>query len=436
MTAFRAPVDIGNRSAQHIGVPRMDVVLGFADTSSRAAGEMSFCYDKLREAELQRRVWTFATRRQVLRAVDVSTMRIQPALYSQTTTYFHGSIVADQSGNIWISRISNNLNNDPLLSSYWEPYFGPLTASLYDASGTTAYFAGEVVYTTPGNGTALVYLSLINANPDVPGTATVYNPAITYSRNQVVTFASVAYMSLIDLNLNNEPDLAPALWAIGTTYAASNKVGASDGNIYSSVGSGNVGHDPTTDGGVHWTNTGILNPWTTVFIGGTGSVNWLLVGGTGSPGGVALSTLDIIYPIGVGPSSQATTANAFRLPAGFLRQCPQNPKTGVNNLGGPSGSAYTDWLVEGDYLISSDPGPLPIRFITNFTDVARMHTMFCEGLAARIGFEICEPVTQSSAKLQIIGKIYDRWIYEAGMVDAIEDGYEDPPDDELISCRI
>jgi len=147
-------------------------------------------------------------------------------------------------------------------------------------------------------------------------------------------------------------------------------------------------------------------------------------------------TLNIVYPVGAGPSSQSTTKNVYRVPAGYLRQTSQNPKPGINNLGGPSGSGYLDWLVEGKYLISSDVGPIPFRFIANITDVARMHTMFCEGLAARIGLEVCETLTQSTTKLGTIAKIYDRWISEAGMVDAIEDGYTDPPDDELISCRI
>jgi hypothetical protein len=44
---------------------------------------------------------------------------------------------------------------------------------------------------------------------------------------------------------------APA-WAVGTTYAAKFPVSASDGNTYYSIAAGNVGIDPTTDGGVHW----------------------------------------------------------------------------------------------------------------------------------------------------------------------------------------
>jgi hypothetical protein len=433
MPAFKTSVDIGQRALQHCGAMRMDPILGFGDTSSRGAAEISSCYDKVREAELEDHTWDFATRRQVLRAIDTNTMRIKAALWSPLTTYFRGSIVADQSGNYWKSDIPDNLNNDPLLTTSWDPYFGPLTASLFDP--TIAYFAGEVVYTAAGNGTALVYLSLVNANSAVPGTATTYDPTVTYFKDQVVTFSSVAYLSLIDLNINNEPDLAPALFNIATTYAAGNKVGGSDGIIYQSVGSGNVGHDPTLDGGVHWTNTGVLNPWTTVFVSGTGSLNWRLIGGSGSPSGIALATLDIVYPIGVGPSSQSTTLNAYRLPAGFLRLCAQNPKTGLNNLGGPSGNPYNDWLIEAGYLISADVGAIPLRFVADFTDVGRMRAMFCEALAARLALEVVETLTQSSAKLGIISKIYDRWITRASVANAIEDGFVDQSEDDLITVR-
>jgi hypothetical protein len=432
MAEFNTPTDIGNRALQHCGAEMMDQVLGFTE-NSKVARQVSFVYGKLRQAELRRNTWTFATSRQILRAIDGNTMRIAPSLWVSTTTYFTGSIVADQSGTMWISRIPNNLGNDPLLTSAWDPYFGPRSVSLFDA--TTTYFSGELVYTAAGDGTNRVYLSLQSANADVPSTATAYDATVAYFKNQVVTYLSVSYMSLIDLNTNNTPNLAPALFNIATTYAAGTKVGGSDGVIYQSIGSGNVGHDPTLTIGF-WTNTGVLNPWTTVFIGGVGSDKWLQIGGAEFPSGVALTTLNLVYPLGTGPSTDASTRNAFLLPAGFLRRAPQNPKPGLNLLGGPTGSTYDDWLLEREYIITSDTGPIPLRFVADMQDVTRMDPMFCEGLAARIGLSVCEPLTQSSAKLQMIGKIYTEWMTQARTVNAIEDEYDDPPDDDLITVRL
>lgn len=433
MAEFRTAVDIANRALQHCGASRLGSQ-GFSENSKNAS-ETAFCYGKLREAELRRNVWTFATRRTMLRSVDANTMLLNVSLWSPSTTYFIGSIAADQYANLWISRIPNNLNNDPLLTSfYWEPYFGQLSVSLWSA--TTSYYAGELVYTTAGAGQSRVYLSLQSANSDNPATATAWSATATYSKNQVVTKAAIPYMSLIDLNINQDPALAPALWNAATTYGAAASVTASDGMIYTSIGAGNLNNDPLTTSGF-WTNTGILSPWTTVFVGGSGSAKWLLIGGTEFPSGVALTTLNIIYPLGVGPSNQVGTRNIFKLPAGFLREASQNPKSGVTTwLGGPSGITYNDWVLENGFLLTSDTGPIPYRFVANVTDVSRMDPMFCEGLAARIGIEVCEPVTQSGSKLATIARIYDEWMGNARTVNAIEQGTDQPPEDDFITCRL
>lgn len=433
MSDFQAPVDIGNRGLQHCGVRRI-ATPDFSEVSKNCS-EVSFCYDKLRRAELQRRYWTFAIKRTILRAVDSNTMLLSPALWSPSSTYFVGQIVIDQQGTFWESIIPNNLGNDPLLTTFWQPYCGPLGIPLWDSSGSTSYFAGELVYTTPGDGTSRVYRSLVDTNTDNPATPSAWVSTTTYFKNQVATFNNVAYMSLIDLNLNNEPDLAPALWSSGTNYSTGQKVGGSDGMIYQSVGSGNVGHDPTTDQGVHWTNTGVLNPWTTSFVGGSGSVNWLEVGGLEVPAGVALKTLNILYPEGSGPATQYTTRNVFVLPANYLRKAPQNPKKGVPYLGGPSGVAFDDWLIEGPYLTTWYHGNIVFRFVADITDVSKMHTMFCEGIALRVGLEVCPGLTQSETKAREIAGKYQRWMTEAGEVDAIEEGYIDPPDDDYVTCR-
>lgn len=433
MAEFLTDVDIANRALQHCGAELIDATLGFSEISKRAE-QTEFTYPKVREAELRANVWTFSTRRQILRSIDTTTMLVVPALWTSTTTYFVGSIVADANGNFWICRTRNNLNNEPQDSLTWEPYFGPMTVSLYDTD--EVYHAGELVYTTPGDGTARVYLSLQSDNDDNPATATAYDATSVYMKNQVVTYLSVAYMSLIDLNTANTPSSSPAIWNSGTTYSAGQSVGGSDGVIYTSVGNGNLGNDPTLTVGL-WTNTGVLNKWTTVFVGGTGSVKWLLIGGTEFPSGVGIEPLNITYPLGAGPSSQQSSANIFRLPNGFLRIAPQNPKaTPVPWLGGPAGTMYNDWLFENGYLISSEVGPIRLRFVASVTDVTKMDAMFCESLAARLALEVCEPLTQSGAKLATIAKVYQEWTDKAVVANAIEQGWEDPPDDTYVSCRL
>lgn len=159
------------------------------------------------------------------------------------------------------------------------------------------------------------------------------------------------------------------------------------------------------------------------------SSNWKTLSGT-------LSTPQILYPIGSGPSTQIATRNVYRLPYGFLRQAPQDPKAGsASLLGAPSGIAYTDWLYEGDYIVSAQVDAIVLRFVADWSDVGTMDAMFCEGLAARLAFEICESVTQSGAKLRDIIGVYQKTMTDARSVNGIEVGAEEPPIDDYIACR-
>lgn len=410
----------------------MDPVLGFTETSKNAR-QVSFVYDKLRRAELRRNVWRHAIRRAVMRAINSDTMLLAASMWVETTTYFVGSVVSDDNNVLWISVVPNNLGNTPANSTTWGRYFGPLTVSLYD--DTTTYFAGELVYTAPGDGTNRVYLSLQSANSDTPSTATDWDATAVYLKNQVVTYSSVAYMSLIDLNTNQTPSASAANWDAGTVYALNDLVNGSDGVTYRSLVGANTGNDPTTDI-VNWVSTGALTAWTTVFTGGAGSLKWLLIGGAEFPYGVGLSELNIIYPLGSGPSTQVTTRNAYRLPAGFLRKAPQDPKAGSNSyLGAPSNLEYNDWNLEGNYIVSSQVEPIILRFIADVTDVKQFDDMFCEGLGARIALETCEVLTQSTQKVSNIASQYQKFMGEARTINAIETGSEEPPLDDYIACR-
>lgn len=229
MAEFKTAADIGNRALQHLGQRQMNSALGFNEVSKNAA-EISFAYGKLRQTELRRNAWRFAIRRQILRAIDQNTLSLTPTLFVSSTTYARGSIVADQNGNPWISTQNNNSGNDPLASTgFWDPYFGPLSVPLYDPQD--GYYAGELVYTTPGDGTYNVYLSLVSGNtldPSLPNlweTGSTYfngqvvqafpawSSATTYSAGQAVTYNGQTYASITNGNTDNVPLGAPSLWA-------------------------------------------------------------------------------------------------------------------------------------------------------------------------------------------------------------------------------
>jgi hypothetical protein len=362
--------------------------------------------------------------------------------WASGTTYSKGQGVLYTDGNVYASLTNSNVGNTPSTSTTnWAlvpvltlatqgvpqttPVIPPQSSPVVEWSQTAGYSLGNVVMF---NGAE--YLSLANSN-------TGNFPNAAGSTFWVALSGGTLSMSLINLNIGNNPANAPALFAIGTTYALNAKVGGSDGVIYQSKSNGNVGHDPTTDGGVNWTNTGVLNPWTTVFTQGGGNDQWMQIGGASFPTGVGLAGLNITYPVGSGPLSQSSTRNVYRLPAGFLRPAPQDPKAGSTLfLGAPSGREYEDWVYESDYIVSGFNDSITFRFIADVTDVTRMDDMFCECLAARIGLEVCEPLTQSSAKLATIRGIYAKWEADAITVNGIEIGAIEPPEDAYISCRV
>jgi len=120
-----------------------------------------------------------------------------------------------------------------------------------------------------------------------------------------------------------------------------------------------------------------------------------------------------------------------------LRIAAQDPKAGsVSFLGAPTGAMYKDWLFEGDWLVTRDFGPILLRFVADTIDVPKMKDLFCEGLAARIGMEVCEPLTQSITKDQFLQQTYKWAISRAKTANAIEAGPEEPPEDDWVTTRM
>jgi len=97
---------------------------------------------------------------------------------------------------------------------------------------------------------------------------------------------------------------------------------------------------------------------------------------------------------------------------------------------------YTDWNFEGDYITSRSSFPIMLRFVADIIDVRSMDPMFCEGLAARIASEIVERLTQSTSKRGGILATYNKTMGEARVVNGIETGPTESPEDDYVTCRI
>lgn len=374
---FRTPLDIANRVCQLCGVQSIGLE-GFTEDSPQAF-EIGQAYDKMRRVELRRNLWGPAIKHAVLRPVDVTSRLLQPVMWYSGTTYFFGALVTDAAGVIWSSKLPINLNRGPGYdTSAWELYCGPLAVNPYTSNMT--YYAGEVVYKYAGDGSYTVYLSLISANADDPATSNAWDATATYRLGEVVTYSAVQYQSLVDLNLNQQPN----------THAAA---------------------------------------WSTVVTAGTGSRNWRLLS-------CALAPMNVIYPLGTGPGSQAGTRNIFRKPANYLRDAPQDPKAGSQSwLGMASALVYDDWLFEDDYIISSST-ILPLRFGADQADVSKFDPMMSEGVALRIGVAVGKRLTQSQETLNEVKEQYGKFMSEARLTNGIEQGSTEPPLDDWITCRL
>lgn len=421
---FLDSLDIANRALQHLGA----IQIASITEDSKNNIEMSNVYDKVRRAELRRNVWRFATRKAILYPVDVNTCSLVAPAWSSSVTYLYGSIVVDTNGIRWISLTPENINNSPGgNNTAWECYYGSLTVEPWVS--TQSYYVGDLVYIITGPASYVVYMSRANANTTSPAIATPWSATTTYFEDQIVQYTGVQWRSLIPLNLNNTPAVPPTVWNPATTYTTAQTVTGSDNYIYSSIGNGNLNFDPTLTTGF-WTNTGVAAAWNTYPASASNNIQWLpLVG-------MKLANLNQSYPIGFGPTSQVYTQNVYRLPSGYLRQAPDDPKAGsIGFLGAPSGLQYQDYVFEGNYLLSSRNGPLLFRFVADIYNVSQMDDMFCEGLACRMAAEACETITNSTSKLQTIASAYKTFMGEARLVNGIETGPTEPPEDEYISVR-
>lgn len=424
--AFIDSLDIANRACQHLGAER--IASPTEDSVNNA--EMAFAYDKLRRAELRRNTWRFATKKAVLRPIDNNTFLLAPAQWNPGIQYLPGSVVADTNGQLWVSNQANNIGNDPNTTDVWDSYFGSMSVDNYDTTGDTAYYAGDLVYIQNSDSSYNIYMSLQNGNTEVPNVADAWSSTVTYQQDETVSYNGSQWRSLIALNLNNTPAAGPLNWVATQTYNTGNQVTGTDGFIYSSVGNNNLGNNPVTDNGALWTNTHVPNAWTTNPAIPASSNMWV-------PLFASMSSFNFVYPIGYGPSSQQTTHNVFRLPAGYLRKLPQDPKAGVNSfLGAPAYNNIEDWLIEGNFLLSQQGVPIIFRFVADVVKVSDMDDLFCEMLACRLAMETCEKITNSNAKKQTVNNDYVKFKGEAILVNGIEIAPTEPPEDDYIMCRL
>jgi hypothetical protein len=453
MTTFKTPLDIKNRALQHCGARR----LRSEAEDSVNAGEVNFAYDKVRIAELRRNVWTAATRRAVLRPVVTNTSPITlgsnnpgptmlfiPGTWSPTQAYLTGSIV-QFNGEWYVALQSVPIGQEPDLltegsdeDSYWSQYFGPtcVTPWVFNAvanspqpwSSIIIYAAGAQVVGSDNN----IYSSNANGNAGnnpVGGGGTFWTPQGTAATGSGYFAGELVYMPTgpspgiyVSLNTGNSdiPTTVPqyvssAVYSIGQTVLY-------NGQVAQSLQDLNVGQSPTN--GAFWGPVPANQPDQMM------GTNWLKLGAA------KVRSLQLVYPAGSGPITQSSTRNLYRLPYGYLKEASQDPKAGSTSyLGAPSGLSYEDWVFENGFIVTREVYPITFRFVADIVDVSIMDPMFCEGLAARLAWTVIERLTQAEGKLKDIVGAYKQVMGEARIVNAIEQGPTESPEDDFITCR-
>lgn len=378
MPAFQTSIDVANRACQHVGARRIST---FTDDVKQAT-EIGACYDKLREAELERNVWGFAVRLAALRPVDSGTSLINPAAWS-AGTFTRGQVVT-YNGLVWECMVSSTTGTPGADGSGWDRYAGPKTIRGFLIKGATG---------------------------------PLWRPTWSYSTSDQVSYLGHNFTAL-QSSLNQAPIVGGnAYWSdLGAITGTTADTSYFSGELVL----GNGSNDSTTVYRSLKTSNSDIPP----------SANWMSLG-------TISQALQVLYPIGAGPVSDSDTRNVFVKPGAFLRTAPQDPKAGnISWLGAPHGNVQDDWTWEDDYIVSATSSMIVMRFVASVTDVTRMHAMFCEGLGARIALEVCEAVTQSAEKLTTIEAKYNKFMGEARIVNAIEQGETEPYEDDWISCRM
>ena len=119
-------------------------------------------------------------------------------------------------------------------------------------------------------------------------------------------------------------------------------------------------------------------------------------------------------------------AYAYSLPALCLRVLPPYPEYNFMER---------DWIVEGRKIMTNESAPLQLRYVAQIEDCNLMHPLFREALATRMALELCEEITQSNTKKQLLSEEYKDIVRRARKASAIESVPIVPPEDSWITGR-
>lgn len=148
---------------------------------------------------------------------------------------------------------------------------------------------------------------------------------------------------------------------------------------------------------------------------------------------------DLIGPSGTPPAWGYTYQ--YPLPTDCLRVW----QVGDWLFTGPDISDYRSsqgpYTIEGRNILTNYselagvPSPLRLRYVKRIEDTTQWDACFVEAFACRLAAELCEPITQSTSKQDIMWAQHRQALSEAKRANAIELPPEYPDEDSWITAR-
>lgn len=119
-------------------------------------------------------------------------------------------------------------------------------------------------------------------------------------------------------------------------------------------------------------------------------------------------------------------ANAFDLPDDYLELLPRYPEDRLE---------YTDWIREGNQIVTDDDSPLQIRYTAQVTDTSEFDSTFVKMLASALAMECAEKITQSTSKWERASAMFDAAVSAGRKASSFEQVNPLPAEDSWVSIR-
>lgn len=113
-------------------------------------------------------------------------------------------------------------------------------------------------------------------------------------------------------------------------------------------------------------------------------------------------------------------SQAFPLPSDCLRLVQVNQFYLIPALLDYNTADASAWLVESGNILCDYTAPLSVRYVWDVQDETRFDALFVPMFASRLGYEVCEQLTNSNTKKQTIAQDYKEALAVAIRAGAIE----------------